>query len=97
MRPALRKFLLLDRAALAVTAHALEMNAAIHQSKQCVIAADAHALTRMNVGAALTDQNVAGQHELTVAALDAETLGLGITAVLGRAYAFCLCQCSLPP
>ena len=33
-------------------------------------------LTRMDVGAALTDVNVAGQNKLTVAALDAEALGL---------------------
>ena len=82
-----RVFLLLDRAALAVTAHALEVNAAIDQSEQGVIAADADALTRMDVGAALTDQDVAGQNKLTVAALDAEALGLGITTVLGRTYA----------
>ena len=56
------------------------MNAAIDQSEQGVIAADADALTRMDVGAALTDQDVAGQNKLTVAALDAEALGLGITA-----------------
>ncbi len=63
------------------------MNAAIDQSEQGVIAADADALTRMDMGAALTDQDVAGQNELTVAALDAEALGLGITTVLGRTYA----------
>ena len=95
--PPVPVFLLLDRAALAVTAHALEVNAAIDQSEQGVIAADANALTRMDVGAALTDQDVAGQNELTVAALDAEALGLGITAVLGRTYAFFMCQCDLPP
>ena len=64
------------------------MNAAIDEREQRVVAADADALTRMDVGAALADQNVAGQNELTVAALDAEALGLGITAVLGRTYAF---------
>ena len=90
-------FLLLDRAALAVAAHALEVNAAIDESKQRVIAADAHALTRMDVGAALTNQDVAGQNKLTVAALYAQTLGLGITAVLGRTYAFFMCHCVLPP
>ena len=50
------------------------MNATIDQSEQGVIAADADALTRMDVGAALTDQDVAGQNELTVAAPDAEAL-----------------------
>ena len=86
--PPLKGYLLLDSAALAVTANALEMNAAINQSVQGVIAADADALTRMDVGAALTDQNVAGQNKLTVAALNAEALGLGITAVLGGAHTF---------
>ena len=33
------------------------------------------------------------RHELTVAALDAEALGLGITTVLGRTYAFFMCHC----
>ena len=37
----------------------------------------------MDVGAALANQNVAGQNELTISALGAKTLGLGITAVLG--------------
>jgi hypothetical protein len=95
--PPLKGYLLLDSAALAVTANALEMNAAINQSVQGVIAADADALTRMDVGAALTDQDVAGQNKLTVAALDAEALGLGITTVLGRTYAFFMCHCDLPP
>ena len=35
----------------------------------------------------LTDQNVAGQHELTVAALHAQTLGLRVAAVPGGANA----------
>ena len=95
--PPVPVLLLLDRAALAVTAHALKVNAAIDQSEQGVIAADADALTRMDMGAALTDQDVAGQNELTVAALDAEALGLGITTVLGRTYAFFMCHCDLPP
>ena len=72
------------------------MNAAIDQSEQGVIAADADALTRMDVGAALTDQDIAGQNKLTVAALDAEALGLGITTVLVDLRLF-MCHCDLPP
>src|SRR5699024_11112269 len=90
------RLLLLDNAALAVTAHALEMDAAVNQREQRVVAADADALTRMDVGAALANQNVAGQNVLTVAALDAETLGLRVTAVLGRTYAFFVCHCVIP-
>ena len=32
-----------------------------------------------------------------IAALHAQTLGLGITAVLGRTYAFLVCHCVVPP
>ena len=42
------------------------MNAAIDQSEQGVIAADANALTRMDVGAALTDQVLAVGEEGSV-------------------------------
>ena len=42
----------------------------------------------MDVGTTLTDQDVAGQNVLTVGALDAQTLGLGVTAVFSRTYAF---------
>ena len=80
--------LLLHAALLAALAHALKTDSAVNQSKQGIIAALANVLTRHNVGATLTDQDVAGQNELTVAALDAEALGLGITTVLGRTYAF---------
>ena len=73
------------------------MNAAVDQSEQGIVAADADALTRMDVGAALTDQDVAGQNVLTIAALDAETLGLGVTAVFRGAYALFMCPCVLPP
>ena len=82
--PPLKGYLLLDSAALAVTANALEMNAAINQSVQGVIAADADALTRMDVGAALTDQNVAGQNKLTVAALWMMFMSMCCVLLLGK-------------
>ena len=37
----------------------------------------------MNVGAALADQNIAGQNVLPVGALGTQALGLAVTAVLG--------------
>ena len=92
-----RKKLLLDAALLAVLAHALKTDGAVHQSKQGVIAALANVLTRHDVGATLTDQDVAGQNELTVCTLGAQTLCCGIAAVLGAAYALFMCHCNLPP
>ena len=47
----------------------------------------AHVGAGMDLGAALTDQDVAGQHELAVTALDAQALGLGVTTVTGGADA----------
>lgn len=82
-----RKKLLLNAALLAALAHALETDSAVHQSKQGIIAALANVLTRHDVGATLTNQDVAGQNELTVCTLGAQTLCCGIAAVLGAAYA----------
>jgi len=46
----------------------------------------------MDVGAALTDQNVAGQHELSVAPFHAQALCHGVTAVPGGADALLMCE-----
>ena len=72
-----------DRAHLAILAHALELDLAVNECEQGVVAADPDVVARMDVRASLADQNVAGQNELTVCALDAEALGLGVTTVLG--------------
>ena len=58
------------------------------QSEQGIVAADAAVGAGMDVGAALANKNVASQNELTVSALGAKALGLGITAVLGGAHTF---------
>ena len=66
-----------------ILALALETDSAVNQSEQGVVAADTDIDTGMDVGASLANQNVAGQNELTVSALDAQALCLGVTAVLG--------------
>ena len=75
------------RALLAILAHALELDLTVNQSKQGVVAADADIVAGMDVSASLANQDVASQNELTVSALHAQTLGLGVTAVLGGAAA----------
>ena len=72
---------------LAVLAHALELHLAVHQGEQGVVGALTHVGAGVDVAAALTNQNVAGQNELTVGTLHAQALGLGVTAVLGGAAA----------
>ena len=70
-----------------ILAQALEAQHAVRGGEQGVVAADAHVHAGVNVGAALTDQDVAGLDELTIRALGTQALGLGVTAVLGRAAA----------
>ena len=74
---------LVDGDLLAVLAQTLEANHTVDLGEQGVVAAAANIHTGVNVSAALTNQDVAGQNVLTISALGAETLGLGITAILG--------------
>ena len=78
-----RLLLSVNGALTAILTLALELDGTVDQSEQGVILADADIDTGMDVGASLADQDVAGQNELTVSTLDAQALGLGVTAVLG--------------
>ena len=42
-------------------------------------------------------KDVAGQNELTICTLGAQTLSRRITAILGAAYALFMCHCNIPP
>ena len=57
------------------------------QSEQGVVLATTHVLTGMEVSAALANQNVACENELTISTLGAKTLRLRVTTVLGGAAA----------
>ena len=67
----------------AILTQALKLNSTVNQSKQGVVLADTNIGAGMDMGASLANQNVASQNKLTVSALAAQSLGLGITAVLG--------------
>ena len=87
--------LLLDRvdgALLAILALALELDMTVNQSEQGIVAADTDIVAGMDVRASLTNQNVAREDELTVRALHAQSLGLGITTVLSRTAALLMCE-----
>ena len=85
-----------DRAHLAILAHTLELDLAVDQSEQRIVLADTDVVARMNVRASLTNEDVASQNELTVSALRAESLRFRITAVLGGAAAFLVCEKTRP-
>jgi hypothetical protein len=69
-----------------------ELNSAVDESEQGVVAADTYTYTRTDGGAALSYDDVAGGNVLTVSLLGAETLRLGVTTVLGRTYTFFMCK-----
>ena len=79
---------------LAVLTQALETNNALNLGEQGVVGATAHVGTGVDVRATLANQNVAGQNVLTIRTLGTQALGLGITTVLGRTYAFLMCHCA---
>ena len=72
---------------LAVSAEALKTDNAVDGGINRIVAANTGADTGMDMSAALTHEDIAGQNKLTVSTLHAKTLGLGITAVLGGAAA----------
>ena len=58
-----------NRNLLTILAQTLEADNTVGLGKQRVIAADANVGAGVDVGAALADQDVAGQNELTISAL----------------------------
>ena len=72
----------IDGNLLLVAAQTLEADNAAHQREQGVVLADAHVLTGMNLGAALTNENVASLRELTVGTLRAKALGFAVAAMV---------------
>ena len=82
----------IDGNLLLVAAQTLEADNAAHQREQGVVLADAHVLTGMNLGAALTNENVASLRKLTVGTLRAKALGFAVAAAACRVE---LCDGSL--
>src|SRR3954449_2088587 len=67
------------------------------EREQRVVAAAAHAETRVEVRAALPDDDLAGLHDLAAEALDAEPLGVGVAAVAGGRSALLVCHVGVSP
>jgi len=62
------------------------------QGEQSVIATTAHAVTRVEVGAALPDDDLASIHELTAKPLHSKPLSVGVSTVTCRGRAFLVCH-----
>ena len=77
---------------LLVSALPLETYYTIYQSKQGIVSSAADIYAGMDLGAALSVKDIAGQYELSVSSLGTQTLGLGIPAVLGGTYTFLMSE-----
>ena len=76
----------------AIPADTLKTNLAVNQGKQRIVRTTANILSRMDVSAALANQDVAGQYMLTISTFDTQPLGLGITAVLSGTNTLFMCK-----
>jgi hypothetical protein len=72
----------------AVFAHSLELNLSVDERKQRIVFADAYVIAGFEFGAALSYENVARKHELTVRALNAKHFRVTVSAVVRRAGTF---------
>src|SRR5690606_39030847 len=69
-----------------------ELDLAVDQREQGVVAAEADAHARMELGAALADDDVAGLDGLAAVHLHAQVLRVGVAAVARGAYALFMCH-----
>ena len=75
-----------------VFAHTLEFHGAVDEGEQRIVLASADVVAGMILGAALTHENVACQHELPVRALGTESLRRAFTSVVGRTGTFLMSE-----
>ena len=75
-----------------VFAHSFITNDAVYESEQGVILADTDVCARMNFRTALTNENVACEYGLAVAALRAKAFRFAVSPVVGRTGTFLMSE-----
>src|SRR5262245_56997448 len=80
-----------DADLLAVLSGVLEADLSADEREQGVIAPHANVVARLDSRASLTNDDRAGQHGLTVAALDTKSLASAIATVSGAAHSLLMC------
>src|SRR5690606_40858838 len=88
-----------DNAHVATTEGALdfELDHAVHFREQGVVLADANAVAGVELGTALTHDDVAGLDDLAAIQLHAKAFTFRVAAVAGRTASFFECHESNPP
>src|SRR5689334_6172293 len=74
----------------------LELNLAILQRKQRIIAANANVETRLKLRPALADDDGTGRNDLPAVGFHASVLGIAVAPVLGGALTFLMCHDDFP-
>ena len=70
-----------------VLAHSLETHDTVDQCKEGIVLAAAYVDAGMDLGASLSDEDIAGEHKLTVGTLGSESLRRTVSAVSRATYA----------
>ena len=70
----------------------LKFDITLNESEESIITSDSNAVTGMDLGASLSYDDVTGDNMLSAELLDTETLGLTVTAVLGRTNTLLMCK-----
>ncbi len=73
---------------LLATCLVLKLYLTIDESEEGMVGAHADVVAGMNSCASLSDDDIAGDNGLAVGLLNTKSLGLTVTTVLGRTYAF---------
>ena len=68
---------------LSVFAQSFKADDAVGEGEEGIVFADADVVAGVELGAALADENVAGEHGLAVGTLDAEEFCLAVSTVMG--------------
>src|SRR5206468_2372794 len=85
-----------DRHVGSAVGFVLERHRAFDERKEGMVLADADIDARVPLGAALTDQDVAGEHLLAAELLDAEASSCGIAAFARGTASLLMCHCCSP-
>ena len=84
----LLRFYFVNADLLPVFAQSFEANHAVDKREKGIVFADADVVAGMELGAALTDKDIAREHFLPVGTLYAETFRLAVAPVVGRTRSF---------
>jgi len=69
---------------LLTAGNVLKLNSTVNKCEESVIRSDTNVVAGMNLSSTLSYKDITCDNSLTVSLLNAKSLGLGITAVLGR-------------